>query len=285
MSRVSGRKRWQTGVFYLVLILFALFALLPLFWMLVTALKTGGQALKMEFLPADGDWSSMYTFSNFTDVLFNPDFPFIRFFLNSVVVASLSALISVSICTLAAYGFARKIFPFKEIIFGILLASMMVPGMIFMVPQFALITHFGWMDTLGALVIPHTANVFGLFLMRQSISRIPGSLFEAGQIDGAGDWQLLRLVVVPLTRPVIITLALLTFLSQWSNFLWQLIVNTPGSDWLTLPVGLALFKGQYAIAWEKLMAAASFSIIPIVILFLFLQRYIISGLTAGGVKE
>jgi multiple sugar transport system permease protein len=269
---------------YIVLILFACFSLLPLFWMLITAMKVEGEALKLSFIP-DGSWDTMYTIKNFTEVLFNTDFPFLRFFLNSVVVASSAALISTIICLLAAYSFARKNFPGKELVFGLLLASMMVPGMIFMVPQFAIITQLGWMDTIQAMVIPHTANVFGIFLIRQAISKIPESLFEAAQIDGAGDFQILRMVVVPLIMPILVTLGLLTFLSQWSNFLWQLIVNTPSSEWRTLPVGIALFKGQYSIAWEKMMAAASYSIIPIVILFMFLQKYIISGLTSGGVKE
>ena len=107
----------------------------------------------------------------------------------------------------------------------------------------------------------------------------------SAEVDGASDWQTMRLVVVPLVSPVLLTLVLLTFLGQWSNFLWQLIVNTPDSSWITLPVGISLFKGQYSIAWEKMMAASVISVLPVLLLFLFLQRYIISGLTQGGVKE
>lgn len=281
---VKQKQRLLKFLLYGFLICFALFSLLPLFWMLLTALKVEGQALKLTFIPENG-MASMYTFKNFLEVLFNPDFPFLRFFINSVLVAACTAILSTVICLFASYSFARKQFPLKEIFFGIIIASMMVPGMIFMVPQFAIVANLNWMDTLAAMVIPHSANVFGIFLLRQSISKIPNSLFEAVAIDGAGDWQTLRVVVIPLVMPVLVTIGLLTFLSQWSNFLWQLIVNTPSSEWRTLPVGLALFKGQYSVAWEKMMAAASFSIIPIVFLFLFLQRYIISGLTAGGVKE
>ena len=269
---------------YALLFAFAVFSLLPLFWMLLTSLKVEGQGLKMSFIP-DGAWSEMYTLANFKEVLFNPDFPFTVFFTNSVIVAMSVALLSSVMCLLAAFAFARKDFPGKDALFAALLASMMVPGMMFMVPQFAIITKLGWMNTWSALVIPHTANVFGIYLLRQAIEKIPRSLFEAVEVDGANDWQVLRIVVVPLVMPLIVTLVLLTFLSQWSNFLWQLVVNTPDSPWRTLPVGLALFRGQYSIAWEKMMAAACFSIVPVVILFLFLQRYIISGLTAGGVKE
>jgi multiple sugar transport system permease protein len=269
---------------YATLALFALFSMLPIFWMLLTAFKVEGQALRVSFVP-DGPWSSMYTLANFKEVLFNPDFPFVTFFGNSVMVALSAAILSTVMCLLAAFAFARKNFPGKGPLFALLLASMMVPGMIFMVPQFAIVTKLGWMNSWAALVIPHTANVFGVFLLRQAIEKIPRSLFEAIEVDGANDWQVLRLVVAPLVMPLIVTLVLLTFLSQWSNFLWQLIVNTPDSPWRTLPVGLALFRGQYSIAWEKMMAAACFSIVPIMLLFLLLQRYIISGLTAGGVKE
>ncbi|RME93297.1 MAG: carbohydrate ABC transporter permease [Candidatus Hydrogenedentota bacterium] len=278
------RLQMKKGMLYAALIAFALFSLMPLFFMVLTAMKQEGMAMKMQFIP-DGPLETLYTFKNFTEVLFNKDFPFFKFFLNSVIVAGLTALLSTFICLLAGYAFARKNFPLKNFLFSILLSAMMVPGMIFMVPQFAIITNFGWMDTLAALVIPHTANIFGVFLLRQSIEKIPNSLFEAAEVDGAGDWQLMRYVVIPLVSPILLTLILLTFLGQWSNFLWQLIVNTPSSDWLTLPVGLALFKGQYSIAWEKMMAAACYSVFPVVILFIFLQKYIISGLTQGGVKE
>jgi len=271
-------------VLYVVLGCFALFSMLPLLWMFVTALKKEGQALKISFIP-DGSWSEMYTLDNFKEVLFNPEFPFVQFFSNSVMVSLSAAILSTAMCLLAAFAFARKEFPGKGLLFGGLLASMMVPGMMFMIPQFALVTKFGWMNSWAGLVIPHTANVFGIFMLRQAIEKIPRSLFEAVQVDGANDLQVLRIVVVPLVMPLIVTLILLAFLTQWSNFLWQLVVNTPDSPWRTLPVGLALFRGQYSIAWEKLMAAACFSIVPVLVLFIMLQRYIISGLTAGGVKE
>ncbi|MCS6971841.1 MAG: carbohydrate ABC transporter permease [Leptospiraceae bacterium] len=261
-----------------------MFALLPLFWMFITAFKKEGLGLQTEIIPK-GSLSELYTLSNFTAILADKDFPFFRFLLNSTIVAGSAAIVSSAICFMSAYAFARKNFPGKEFIYGLLMASMMVPGMIFMVPQFALITQFGWMNSWQGLVIPHTANVFGIFLLRQAIERIPKSLFEAAEVDGASDWQIMFLVIVPLSSPVLLTLFLLTFLGQWSNFLWQLIVNTPDSPWITLPVGISLFKGQYSIAWEKMMAASVISVLPVLLLFIFLQRYIISGLTQGGVKE
>ncbi|PKK92225.1 MAG: hypothetical protein CVV64_02095 [Candidatus Wallbacteria bacterium HGW-Wallbacteria-1] len=228
---------------------------------------------------------SIYTLDNFRKVLNNPDFPFLQFFLNSLVVASGAAILTVILCTLGGYAFAKKYFWGKEPLFWFLMSSMMIPGMIFMVPQFAIVNKLGWINSYKAMIIPHLANVFGLFLLKQYIDTIPNSLFEAAKIDGAGELQMFRIIVLPLSAPIMITLFLLTFLGQWSNFLWQLIVNTPDSVYRTLPVGLALFKGQYSIDWGAMMAGACFSILPIAVLFLLAQRFFIEGMTSGAVKE
>lgn len=229
--------------------------------------------------------AELYTLKNFQQVLHNQDFPFGSFFLNSLIVALGSALLTVIICTMGGYVFAKKTFWGKDVLFLILLSSMMVPGMIFMIPQFVIVTWFGWMNTYLGMIVPHLANIFGLFLLKQYISTIPNSLFEAARIDGASELQILRIIVVPLSLPVLTTLFLLTFVGQWSNFLWQLIVNTADSPLRTLPVGLALFKGQYGVDWEMMMAGACFSIIPIALLFLAAQKFFIAGLTQGAVKE
>lgn len=230
-------------------------------------------------------WNSLYTIENFKKVLFNPDFPFSKFFLNSLIVSTSCAFLTAAICILGGYAFAKKQFLFKDKLFLLLLGSMMVPGMIFMVPQFAIVNSLGWINSYKGMVIPHLANVFGLFLLTQYIKTIPDSLFEAARIDGASEFQTFRIIVIPLALPIVVTLFLLTFIGQWSNFLWQLIVNTPDSHFRTLPVGLALFKGQYSTDWELMMAGACFSIVPIAILFLAAQRFFIEGMTQGAVKE
>lgn len=229
--------------------------------------------------------NDLYTFSNFRRVLFNPDFPFARFFMNSMIVSVGTAFLTCLLCILAGYAFAKKNFYFKDKLFIILLGSMMVPGMIFMVPQFAIVNRLGWINSFQGLIVPHLANVFGLFLLTQYIKTIPDSLFEAARIDGANELQVFKIILLPLAFPIVVTLFLLTFVTQWSNFLWQLIVNTPDSPFRTLPVGLALFRGQYATEWELMMAAACFSIIPITIMFLFAQKFFIEGMTQGAVKE
>ncbi len=227
----------------------------------------------------------LYTWSNFKKIALNTDFPFLKYLRNSFLVAFTTAFFTVLICALAAYVFAKKRFRGRLVLFWLFMGAMMVPGMMYMVPQFALVTRFGWINSLAGLVIPHLSNVFGLFMLKQMMEGIPDSLFEAARIDGAGEWTVFTRIVVPLSLPSMAILFLLTFVGQWNNFLWQLLVNTPQSDLITLPVGLSMFRGQYANQTEQMMAASTFSLMPIVILFLFTQRFLIEGLTAGGVKE
>jgi multiple sugar transport system permease protein len=230
-------------------------------------------------------FNAIYTIKNFNLIVNNKDFPFISYFKNSLIVATLAGILTVLICTMAGYAFAKKEFIFREALFAALLSAMLIPGMIFMVPQFSIVLKFGWINSFQGMVVPHLANVFGLFLLRQYIKTIPNSLFQAARIDGANELQVFTKIVIPLSFPIMVTLFLLTFVGQWSNFLWQLITNTPDSPCITLPIGLQLFKGQYAQDWEPIMAGACFSIIPIAVLFLIAQRFFIEGMTIGAVKE
>ncbi|MBI2945952.1 MAG: carbohydrate ABC transporter permease, partial [Candidatus Wallbacteria bacterium] len=245
-----------TLLILLVLSVGAFVVLMPFLWMVITALKPQSEALQFTI-----PWGEL-SLDNFRKVAGDPDFPFRQFFSNSLVVSASSAALTVLVCTLGGYAFAKKQFAGKNALFLMLLSSMLVPGMIYMVPQFALVSRLGWINTWQGMIVPHLASVFGLFLLRQYIETIPSSLIEAAQIDGASEVQIFTRVVMPLTLPIAATLFLLTFLSQWSNFLWQLIVNTPDSTLRTLPVGLALFRGQYGQRWDLLMAGSVFSILP-----------------------
>ncbi|RLD18462.1 MAG: carbohydrate ABC transporter permease [Caldiserica bacterium] len=265
-------------ILFIILSIGAIIVLFPFFWMLYIALKSPGKEFVLDF-------SFVKPFyANFLRVWKNESFPFGRFFLNSLIVATSGATLTALFCSMGGYVFAKKNFYLKEFLFWIMLSTLMVPGMMYMVPQFAIVTKLGWINTYKGMVIPHVASVFGLFLLRQHIETIPDSLISSAKIDGASEWQIFRTIIVPLSLPVITTVFLLTFLFQWTNFLWQLVVNTPESMKLTLPVGLALFRGQYQTQWCLLMAASSFSIIPIAILFLIAQRFFIEGLTAGAIK-
>ena len=273
------RERIKKILLLTMLSVGAILMLFPFFWMLFVAVKAEGHGFKLDFVMAAP------LFKNFAAVWNNTAFPFSRFFMNSLFVATSGAFMTALFCSIGAYAFAKKNFVFKEVIFWMLLSTLMIPGMMYMVPQFALVTQFGWINTYKGMIIPHVANIFGLFLLRQHMETIPDALISSAEIDGANEWQIFRHIIVPLSMPIITTVFLLTFLFQWTNFLWQLVVNTPDSLKLTLPVGLALFRGQYSTQWTLLMAASAFSIIPIAVLFLALQRFFIEGLTAGAVKE
>lgn len=275
--------RLRQGVLLAILTAAAVFVLFPFFWMTWTALKVEGNWMTFQVLPEEG--KPLYTLENVLKVGADKDFPFYLYMRNSLLVAVTASILTVAICSLAAYAFAKKEFAGKNLLFWTFMGAMMIPGMMYMVPQFAIVTELGWINTIWGLVVPHLANVFGLLVLKQYMETIPNSLLEAARIDGATEWQIFRRIILPLSWPAMATLFLLTFVGQWNNFIWQLIVTTPDSDLLTLPVGLATFRGQYAVQTERLMAASSFSILPIAVLFLFTQRYLIEGLTAGAVKE
>ncbi len=279
MDDVVFRRKLRNSLIFFALLVGAIFMLFPFLWMLFVALKKSGHGFLLDFSFAKP------LYANFKAVWSNSSFPFSRYFLNSLIVATTGAFLTALFCSMGGYVFAKKNFYLKNVVFWMMLATLMVPGMMYMVPQFAIVTKLGWINTYRGMIIPHVANVFGLFLLRQHMETIPNSLLDSAKIDGASEWDVFRTIIVPLSLPVITTVFLLTFLFQWTNFLWQLVVNTPNSAKLTLPVGLALFRGQYSTEWTKLMAASAFSIVPIAILFIAAQRFFIEGLTAGAVKE
>lgn len=275
--------------------------LFPFFWMLCTAFKPSGQELVINDSNPFDIVPSEPTLNNFRRVLKIDDKAmamkanadpieakkhFGTYFMNSLLVSTTAAFLVTLFASMGAYVFSKKNLPYKKQMFGLLLMSMMIPGMMFMVPQFFMICKMGLFGTKWAMFLPHLASVFGIFMLKQFMDTIPDSLLEAAQIDGATEWQVFKIVIIPLSMPIILTLFLLTFLSNWSNFLWQLIVTdfeNPLS--VTLPVGLALFRGQYTSELGLIMSASCFSIVPIAVLFLFAQRYFIEGMTAGAVKE
>lgn len=259
-------------MFLLVLVFITLF---PFFWMVITSFKPQGTGLSMTIIPQNP------TLENFRLVL--TQYKFGRYFLNSFVVAILGATFSTLFAVCAAYAFAKRRFFFKNGLFLLFLSAMMVPGMMFMIPQFVLVARLGWINSYRAMVVPHLANVFGLFLLTQFIRQIPTSLIEAGRIDGASEVGIIKAVVLPLAMPIVATVFLLSFQFHWNNFLWQLIVTTNESMY-TVPVGLAMFRTAYEDLHTLRMAASSISIFPIAMLFLFAQRYFIRGLTEGAVK-
>lgn len=285
---------------YEALIVGVVVVLFPFFWMLCTSFKPSGTELLINKSNPFDIVPSEPTLTNFQKVLktdpaslaaasqdpIEAKKNFGTYFLNSLLVATTAAFLVTLFAAMGAYVFSKKELPYKKQIFMLLLATMMIPGMMFMVPQFFMVCQMGMFGTKWAMFLPHLASVFGIFMLKQFMDTIPNSLLEAAQIDGASEWQVFRVVIVPLAFPIILTLFLLTFLFHWSNFLWQLIVtNFENPLSITLPVGLALFRGQYTSELGLIMSASCFSIVPIAVLFLFAQRYFIEGMTQGAVKE
>lgn len=246
----------------------------PFIWMLYTAFKPSGTGLVFSLKTA-------FTLENFKKVLFY--YNFLKYFKNSFIVAFFSASFSTIFATMAAYAFAKKNFFLKNTLFWGFIASMMVPGLLYVVPQFLVVYKLGWMNSYQGMIVPHLANVFGLFILTQFAKEVPDSLIEAARIDGASDFRIFTLVMFPLLMPIVATVYLLNFQFHWSNFLWQLIVAQTDNMY-TVPVGLAMFKGAHQEAYTLEMAASSLSIIPIGILFIFAQRYFIEGITQGAIK-
>ena len=279
-------KPYTLFLIYFLLTFGAIVVLFPLVWMILTALKQPGLALKFVFWPTAGTaydaWDKIYTAGNLTKVFV--EFNFAKYFFNSLLVAGMAAFFATFFAALAGYVFAKKDFFLRDHLFYLLAATTLIPGMMYLVPQFMIVIKLGWFDTYKGLIVPHLASVFGVFLMRQYMQTIPSSLIEAAQIDGASEWQIFRIVILPLSLPIVTTLFLLTFLFHWSNFIWQLVITKPGSPLLTIPVGLAYFSGPHGSDWEVMMAASLFSVVPIAILFLLAQRTFIEGMTSGAVK-
>lgn len=206
-----------------------------------------------------------------------------RYLLNSAVVATAVTAISLVFNTMAGYAFAKLRFRGREKIFRGLLGALVIPSQVAMIPLFALVKQLGLVSTYGGVIVPSMATVFGIFLVRQYALSIPDELLEAARMDGASETRIFRSIVVPLLKPILVTLAILTFLASWNDFMWPLIVLT-GQELYTLPVALAGLSREHVQDNELMMAGAVITIVPVLVLFLALQRYYIAGILAGSVK-
>jgi multiple sugar transport system permease protein len=285
-----------------LLLLFSVSTVAPLFWMLSTSLKQPS-------VPYTNFWPGIPTLANYTKVF--EVIPFGRFYINSVLVAVIVTFGQVFTSALAGYAFARLEFPGRNKIFLAYLATMMIPQAVTMVPQFMLLTQLPeWLnhtfrttyfsdeqyflgkwfagaaigvDSYFVLIVPMLFSPYGTFLLRQFFLGIPKELDEAAMIDGCGRFQIFRLIILPLSKPALATLATFTFMGAWRNFLWPLIM-TNSMEMKTLPVGLAAFMGTYNADWRVMMAGAMMMIIPMIFVFLLCQKWFVEGIQIGAVK-
>ncbi len=269
--RISGRV--------LFLALLALLFLTPLLWMATTSLKSTSEVSKADltFLPQNP------TLEGYRTILGAPQTPVATWFLNSMIAATAQTLLVLVVATMAAYALARLSFPGKRIITGMVLATLFVPPISLLIPNYVIVAQLGWLDSLSAVIVPGAAGAFGVFFLRQFFLSLPIELEEAALLDGASRWKIFLAVIVPLSRPALATLALLTFLANWNDFLWPLYVLF-SPDRLTIQPGLSTLQSAYTTDYATILAGGAIASIPVLILFLISQRFVIEGIARGGLK-
>ncbi len=222
-----------------------------------------------------------FVWDNYTYIL--RELPFSLWFFNTILVAVLVTVGTVFIDALAAYAFAKKQFWARDFLFGLMLATIMIPGALLLIPAFLITNELGLLNSYGGLIIPALANVLGVFLLRQFMLTIPEELEHAARIDGCSDFGVFWRIILPLSAPALATLSIVVFTSQWNNLVWPLVVLND-KDLYTLPLGLALLRSEFQVNYGITSAAAFLSVVPLIIVFIFLQRYFLEGLTVGAVK-
>jgi multiple sugar transport system permease protein len=261
-----------------LLALGAFWMLLPFFWMLSTSLKTQMEALR--FPPAIFPLVPM--FANYLEAFRQVDFS--RYFLNTIIMTLGTTVLVFVTSTTAAYAFARLKFWGRDLLFTLFLAMMMVPIPVYLAPSYVILSRLGWIDTFLALIIPWSANVFSIFLLRQHFRMLPQELFDAARIDGLSQLQVLTRIVVPLSKAVLITIGIFQIVSNWNAFLWPLIV-THSDSMRTIQTGLAYFAQAESTNYPLLCAASTFTTAPLIILYFFVQKQIMESFARTGIKE
>ncbi|MET8469178.1 carbohydrate ABC transporter permease [Streptomyces sp. NPDC006422] len=277
--RPDGRAR--KPLLYVVASLGLLVMATPFLWMALSAFKT-----KKDLTASPPVWiPSEWTLQNFQDLLAQLDMP--RYFLNSVIVAVLVTVCNLLFCSMLGYALAKLNFSGRSKVFGVVLAALMVPANLMVLPLFVLINQLNLLDTYAGLVLPFAAGAFGVFLMRQFMQSIPDELLEAARMDGAGEWYIFWRIVLPLVKPALATLTIFTFLGSWNNFIWPLIATNDPNKY-TLPVALATFANDpnrtVGGGNGMLMAGSLLVVLPVLLVFAVLQRHFTQGIATAGMK-
>jgi putative chitobiose transport system permease protein len=272
------RRRFaKMALWYVVLVLISIVTVFPFMWILLTSLKGPTDLLfstPPQFIP------NAPTLSNYSKVL--DALPIPKFFLNSVVASTATTVLNVLVASLAAYPLAKMRFRFREPIFYLLLATLIVPIQLTFIPSYLLARFFGYYDSLPAIIWPGLASAFNIFLMRQAFKGVPNELMDAARVDGARDWRIWWQIALPLVRPTVATVAIFTFVTSWNDFLWpSLMLPTTANK--TLPVGLAALQSYFSSDFRSIAAGVTMTVVPILIFFVALQRHFVRGL-AGAVK-
>jgi multiple sugar transport system permease protein len=279
-GRTRRRPRLPAGrrlATHLILAIGAVAMIGPFVWSILTSFKSLGEAFQVPptILPEQLRWE------NYAQVF--TQLPFLAFYENTIIVTAVKVVGVLITSSLAGYAFARIAFPGRNVLFALYLAVLMVPYQIFLLPQFLIMAKLGWVNTLLALIVPGLFDAFGTFLLRQFFMGLPRELEDAAKIDGCNHFQIYRRIMLPLAKPGLIALAIFTFLWSWNDFLWPLVViNSP--EKMPLGAGLAFLQGQYLTDFPLLMAGAMLSTLPVIAVFVVLQRQFVEGVASTGIK-
>lgn len=277
-ARVRLRRMATQAAAYTLLILAVTVIILPLAWMLTASLKTRSEIYT---LPVSW-WPEAFRWQNYQQAW--TAVPFERFFINSVITTALGSSLELANGVLTAYALVFLPFPKKNLVFLLILAALMVPIQVTLIPNYVLVANLGWVNTYQGIIIPGAAVALGTFLLRQQFLSLPREVIEAARIDGAGHLRMLWQIVLPMSRPALVTFALIYIVARWNDYLWPLLV-TNNDQRMTLPVGLTqLQHSEGSSEWGVVMAGAVMVITPVLAIFLWAQRHIVEGLTAGSVK-
>jgi multiple sugar transport system permease protein len=271
----AGRIRWQTIRAHAALAAVAVVSTLPFLWMLLSSFKPLAEVENLN--PVPSDWRP----GNFLDVF--RQIPFGVYYFNSVLVAGWVTFLQCLTSAMAAYAFSRLRWPGRDAVFKLYLATMMIPGVVTMIPNYTILTRLGLLDSYSGLIVPAAFSAFGTFLLRQFMLTLPASFDEAAKMDGASHWRIFWDVIMPLSSPGVITLAIFTFLGNFRSFFWPLVL-IKSEHLRTLPIGMLFFDSQYARQTNLIMAATVMSVVPLIVFFILFQKFIVKGIQLGGVK-
>jgi multiple sugar transport system permease protein len=276
------RARLTPGrlVFALVLLVLTVIFVAPLLWMAITSFKTNNDstALPLSWLPRPFTTQAYHTVLSARSQT-----PVLRWFVNSLVAGAANAALIVTVDALAAYALARLAFRGRRLIFAIVVGTLFVPGFVFLIPNYLIVSQLGWLDSLWAIIVPSAGGAFGVFFLRQFFAALPRDLEEAAFLDGANHWQVFTRILLPLARPALATLIVLSFLTNWNDFLWPIyVLFNPAHE--TLPAGLGTLQNAATTNYPIMMAGAVVASAPVIALFIAAQRYVIQSVTHSGLK-
>ena len=275
-TRIARPGLGRSIILHVVIVAGALVMFFPFLWTIITSITPGaGLTLTPSLIPSD---PSLDAYAR----LF-AERPFLRTILNSLGLALVTTVVQLFTSSTAAYAFSRLPFRGRGVVFAIYLATMMIPLQVLIVPLFVELKTFGLLNTYVGALLPTFASAFGFFLLRQAVNQVPRELDEAATLDGAGHFRIFTLIVLPIIRPALATLSVFAFMSSWNSFLWPLVVLRK-PELQTLPVALAGLQGQYTTAWDIVMAGSVVSILPMLALYIFAQRYVVQGVASSGIK-